>query len=58
MSQLSIFAANLSLILSILWCLSNAAVFILPCIYAAAVLRSRGKQVHSSLEISVCMLCS
>ncbi len=42
---LALFAANLSLILSILWCFCNGLVFSLPCRCAALVWGMRKKEV-------------
>ena len=43
--MLALFAANLSLILSILWCLCNALVYALPCCYAVKIWRLRKREV-------------
>ena len=45
--MLSLFAANLSLILSVLWCLCNAMVYALPCCYAATIWSLRKGEVSA-----------
>ena len=41
MSFMSLFTANLSLIIAILWCFCNGLIYSLPCYYAALFCQKR-----------------
>lgn len=56
--MLSLFATNLSLFLSVLWCLCNGLVYALPCCYAATIWSLRKGEVTTCLLLVQCRIRS
>ena len=51
-TPLALLAANLSLIISTLWCLCNCLVYALPCAYAVMVWSSHKREVSTRILLS------